>query len=84
VLGDKDGGKGIFIYSNGDKYIGEFKNNLFHGDGIIKQADGKEIKVKVYKNKFISASHHPLLKNNTIPLKYDKDSNVSITNEISL
>lgn len=32
--------KGTFIWTNGDKYIGEFKDNLFNGYGTYIKADG--------------------------------------------
>lgn len=34
------GGTGIYTYSNGDKYVGEFLDNHFNGDGIYKSKDG--------------------------------------------
>ena len=37
---DKINGKGEYIYSNGDKYIGEFKDNVFHGHGCYINANG--------------------------------------------
>mgnify|MGYP003849388355 CR=1 FL=1 len=40
----KKHGKGTFIYANGDKYEGEFKNNIFHGDGTLIFADGTKYK----------------------------------------
>lgn len=41
VVDDKPNGKGKMLYTNGDKYEGEFKNGLRHGtDGTLKLADG--------------------------------------------
>ncbi len=37
---DKMTGNGIFIYKNGQKYIGEFYNNYFHGKGTMYYPDG--------------------------------------------
>jgi len=35
VTGDCKNGEGIYIWSNGDKYIGEFNHNQFHGKGTL-------------------------------------------------
>ncbi len=40
VAGDCQGGLGGFIYENGDKYIGEFKNGKREGVGYLMRADG--------------------------------------------
>jgi len=29
-----------FTFANGDKYVGEFKNNVMHGQGTYTYADG--------------------------------------------
>ena len=36
----KRNGKGINIYANGNKYVGEVKNDLKHGYGIYTWANG--------------------------------------------
>ena len=37
-------GKGIYTYPNGDKYLGEWKHDKFHGQGIINKIEfGKYI-----------------------------------------
>lgn len=33
-------GKGVYIYGNGDRYEGEFKDGVFHGEGTYFFADG--------------------------------------------
>jgi hypothetical protein len=33
-------GKGIYFYKNGDIYIGEWFNDLFHGEGVYIFASG--------------------------------------------
>ena len=35
ITGDCKNGEGIYIWSNGDKYIGEFNHNQFHGKGTL-------------------------------------------------
>jgi outer membrane protease len=40
VAGDCQGGLGGYIYENGDKYIGEFKNGKREGVGYLMRADG--------------------------------------------
>ncbi len=48
TIGDCQNGKGRFIFENGDKYIGEFKNALPHGRGAYYNKDGS-----TYKGPFI-------------------------------
>jgi hypothetical protein len=48
TIGDCQNGKGRFIFDNGDKYIGEFKNSLPHGRGIYQGHNGS-----TYKGPFI-------------------------------
>lgn len=33
-------GRGVFKFSNGDMYDGDWKDNYMHGRGIFKYADG--------------------------------------------
>ena len=40
LLDDKDG-NGIFVDSDGAKYIGQFKGDLFHGKGVETSMHGK-------------------------------------------
>ena len=35
-------GFGTFLWPDGLKYEGEYKNNKKHGPGILKKADGQE------------------------------------------
>jgi hypothetical protein len=44
TIGDCENGKGRFIFDNGDKYIGEFKNSLPHGRGAYYNKDGSTYK----------------------------------------
>ncbi|MDC0230325.1 caspase family protein [Aureispira] len=48
TIGDCQNGKGRFIFDNGDKYIGEFKNSLPHGRGAYFNKQGS-----TYKGPFI-------------------------------
>ena len=34
--------EGILTYSNGDQYVGEFKDDKPHGKGILKFSNGKQ------------------------------------------
>ena len=36
----KMNGKGEYKFNNGCKYIGEFKDNVFHGHGCFYEANG--------------------------------------------
>ena len=42
-------GKGIYRFSNGERYEGEFKNNMFDGKGVYFYIDGTK-KVGFFKN----------------------------------
>lgn len=44
TIGDCENGKGRFIFENGDKYIGEFKNAVPHGRGVYYNKDGSSYK----------------------------------------
>jgi len=46
-------GEGTVIYANGEKYVGEWKNNLKHGDGTLSYPDGTVIKGLFRKDKYI-------------------------------
>lgn len=48
TIGDCENGKGRFVYKNGDKYIGEFKNAVPHGRGAYYGVNGS-----VYKGPFV-------------------------------
>lgn len=49
TIGDCENGKGRFVYKNGDKYIGEFKNSVPHGRGAYYGVNGS-----VYKGPFVN------------------------------
>ncbi|MFK7795825.1 MAG: caspase family protein [Aureispira sp.] len=49
TIGDCENGKGRFLYRNGDKYIGEFKNSVPHGRGAYYGKNGS-----VYKGPFVN------------------------------
>jgi hypothetical protein len=42
VSGDCRNGKGIYIYSSGAVYIGEFKDGIIHGVGVCNYSDGSK------------------------------------------
>ena len=42
VEGDCQNGEGTYTYSDGDKYVGEFKNGLPNGQGIEISSDGSK------------------------------------------
>ena len=56
IQGREKHSQGIYIYSNGDKYVGEYKNGLKNGQGtlIMVKGNSKEIsnEVKFKGNKF--------------------------------
>ena len=33
-------GQGEFVWPNGQRYIGDYKENLKHGEGVIEYPDG--------------------------------------------
>ena len=45
-------GKGVFSASNGDRYVGEFRNNGYHGHGTRTYADGRVKSGKWEKSSF--------------------------------
>ena len=49
-------GEGTITYSNGDKYTGSFKKNLFDGYGTLTLQDGSIKKGMFKANKFIDNS----------------------------
>lgn len=51
TIGDCQNGKGRFIFDNGDKYIGEFKNSLPHGRGNYQGYNGSTYKGPFIKGK---------------------------------
>ena len=40
-INNKREGNGKYIFENGEYYIGQFKNGLFHGKGIYYYSNGK-------------------------------------------
>jgi hypothetical protein len=42
IKGDCMNGQGTFIYSNGEKYVGQFKGGGFHGKGTLTSPDGEK------------------------------------------
>ncbi len=53
TTGDCNNGKGRFIYSNGDKYIGEFKDGLPHGRGVYHSKNGN-----IYNGQWSKSKRH--------------------------
>jgi hypothetical protein len=44
VSGDCDNGKGTYVWEDGEKYVGKFKNEEYHGSGILTKKDGTNLK----------------------------------------
>jgi len=42
VKGNCQNGQGTYTWTNGDKYVGEFKDGLLHGQGTMIYADGSK------------------------------------------
>ncbi len=53
TTGDCKNGKGRYIYSNGDKYIGEFKNGLPDGRGVYHYKNGD-----IYNGLWLKSKRH--------------------------
>ena len=53
IKGDCNNGYGTYTWTNGDKYVGEFKNGKIHGQGTHTWADGKK-----YDGEFIDGKQH--------------------------
>ena len=51
--GDCKNGYGEYVWDNGDKYTGGFKNGMFNGQGTMYWADGKELSGNFYYDRFI-------------------------------
>ena len=41
TIGDCDNGQGTYVYKNGSKYVGDFKNKKAHGYGELFYSDGR-------------------------------------------
>ena len=52
VSGDCDNGYGTYLYDDGNKYVGESKNGLWHGQGTYTFASGSEYVGEWKNNKF--------------------------------
>ena len=52
ISGDCENGTGIYLYANGDKYAGEWKDGKRHGQGIITWGNNKQ---KIYLSKLNNA-----------------------------
>ena len=46
-------GKGVYSWSNGRRYVGEWSENMYHGHGTCTYADGRVESGKWEKNKFL-------------------------------
>ena len=44
---------GTETYSNGDKYVGEYKNNKMHGQGTYTYADGEKYVGEFKNDKYV-------------------------------
>ena len=53
IKGNCVNGQGVFAFSNGDKYVGEFRDNKQHGQGNFTFPDGKKIAGLFQNNKFV-------------------------------
>ena len=53
LAGDCTDGSGTFAYSDGSKYVGQFKNSQPHGKGVFTDPDGE-----VYKGQFANGYRH--------------------------
>jgi hypothetical protein len=51
LSGDCWNGKGTFEYLNKDRYIGEFREGLPHGEGLMIYANGSSISGSFHKGK---------------------------------
>ena len=40
-MGGQRNGQGTFISAGGDKYVGEFKDDNYHGQGTLTSANGR-------------------------------------------
>ena len=47
-------GKGVYYFENGVRYIGDFENNYFHGDGVKIRPDG----TKIYEGSWYEDEYH--------------------------
>lgn len=41
IEGDCANGHGIYVYQEGEKYVGEWKDNKYHGQGTLIETDGR-------------------------------------------
>ena len=53
IKGDCNNGYGTHTWANGDKYIGQYKDDYLHGQGTYTYADGEILKGKFKNGKFV-------------------------------
>ena len=67
----KDGirnGQGTYIYANGDKYVGQFKNDNYDGFGTLYNADGSIKQQGLWRDdKFVQAQTPPTVTPPVVP-----------------
>ena len=56
-LNDKVSGYGTLLYKSGQKYIGDFKENMFDGQGTMYYTDGRIESGKWVQDKFVGATN---------------------------
>ena len=53
IKGDCTNGYGTYTYTDGDKYVGEYKDGQRHGQGTFTLADGTVVKGIFKKDKLV-------------------------------
>ena len=77
IKGDCNNGRGTFTWANGDRYVGEFKDDQAHGQGIFTFVNGDEY-VGEFKDGKLIKSKEKLMK------KYDAFQSLDIEMEMKV
>ena len=77
IKGDCNNGRGTFTWENGDRYVGEFKDDQAHGQGIFTFVNGDEY-VGEFKDGKLIKSKEKLMKKYDAFQSFDIEMNMKV------